>query len=584
MEIAFALLIMLSVYVAPAIALRPRLIADPAAAAAIPFVGIIAVFLVQSALVLSGLYASPGARLVVIVVAAIAAARLFASRRELAASWAWTRRDAYALGVALALGAYVFLRILENGFNQHDEIYSWNLWALQQAAGTPPDFTYTAAPYPQLFPKLLSFKYLLMGSTAAQLPVKASLVISSIALFYLLGAPGRARDDRMIFAQAAMGLFLMKVAGFDSILDDGMPDTMMTAAIVASIFFYVGYEESGKREALVVSALCASVAVLLKQPAIIWAAFALPVLFAVGAWRGRGRWRDAWLALLPAFVFFIWTLTEGRAFHANDGVVAMSMEGRSIVEQLIFTLREWVIGQPALPALALFAAVVAWRKGTGRAILALYAAPAAISWLIVASYDVRAGAPAIAAAALVAALGGYGMTAFAGPARLVALKTLERRGALFGLVAAMIFAGAYELHLYARDNPAWRFGETQTNNLIVVFADDAPIVSAAIDEPGAVVWTPTPYVYGLFYDRAALMRPQAKTYTPASLLAELRDAQPDFVDDGGVISFGPAGPALASLARACPDLFDRVAGPATRYKITLYRVDRRALASSACAP
>ena len=61
-------------------------------------------------------------------------------------------------------------RLGTSSFEDHDEIYSWNMWGVQHALGEQHDLFYTVAPYPQTFSYLIAWSYQLLGSIDLQTP------------------------------------------------------------------------------------------------------------------------------------------------------------------------------------------------------------------------------------------------------------------------------------------------------------------------------------------------------------------------------------------------------------------------------
>ncbi|MHA7872797.1 MAG: hypothetical protein ACX939_10640, partial [Hyphococcus sp.] len=355
MYILQILLVIAAVYLAPALAVAPRLAFDARTALAIPFVSVLLVFLASSVLMMLGVYAPVLVRILsaaAIVAAAVRVARL---RRAAPQNDGWGADDRGALAVALALGCYVLLRLIEGGFDENDEIYSWNLWAIQHFLGEPVDFSYTQSPYPQLFPKILSYAYMLLGTIEAQTAVKTALVIFPASIFFAIGLAARGGgDQRFLIGQAILGLILIKGARLDSIFDNGMPDSLMTAGVAASMLFVFLYQErSTARHWLWLAAACAAVAALAKQPALVWALVGLPALLAAGAVRSRTPWSGLWIGFLPAAASIVWMLTEGRDFQENEGVLTRSQADRGPAEQLLHAMNEWFVGEPVI--LILFA-------------------------------------------------------------------------------------------------------------------------------------------------------------------------------------------------------------------------------------
>ena len=580
-------LVLVAVYIAPALAVRPQLAFDARTAAAIPFISVFLVFIASSALIRFDLYAPPIVQALSALAIVTAVVRVWRIKRAAKTGTGWTDFDRAAAAVALALGLYVGLRLIEGGFDENDEIYSWNMWAIQHYLGETIDYFYTQSPYPQLFPKLISYGYMLFGSFEAQTPVKTALVVFPVAIFFMIGLAAREdRSDRALFLQAALGLVLLLGAEFSRIFDNGMPDTMMTAAILSSmLFLFLHQEDKGRGEFLILSACSAIVAALSKQPGLIWALFSLPALLVYGAVRRRNPWRDLFVGLVPALCAVLWMMTEGRNFQENDGVLSRSLEDRDYLSQLAFSASEWFLETPVILALAAFALFAVLRNKRGGDALLLFTVPSLAAWFIYASYDIRAGAPAVASLALLAAYARFGLKPAKAP-QGAAVRRIRPRylliGALFAISAG---GGAYELNKYANRYDHYRIGHTSLSNLFDIFGADARLVYDQILRRDVSLWTPTNYVYGLFYGHTELIRPprEDEPYDAATLLRHIRAERPDYLTNSGGVPIGTGGAALDALAGTlCPDLFERIAGPDEQYGIAVYRLNKTLLDSGYC--
>ena len=583
------LLVLLAVYAVPALALWPQLALTARTAVAIPLISILVVFAAATVLPTLDAYSPATVRGLSAILVIAASLRLWRLFRVHSQKPSWTGADKAALAVALAYGAYVALRLLEGGFDENDEIYSWNMWAMQHFLGEAPDYAYTQSPYPQLFPKLLSYSYMLLGSPEAQTGVKTPIFIFPVCMFFAIGlAAGQTNDKRFAFAQAVLCLLLLKGVQLDSIFDNGMPDALLATAITISAFSLFLYQRDNQQKSyLIICTLTAALAALTKQPGLLWALFSLPVLLFVGAARKQNSWRALFIGLAPALCAIAWIITEGGGFHDNDGVVSRSFENRGAAQQLFFSSKKWFLNEPVILLLTAFSAFTAFRTKTGRALFVFFVVPSLIMWLLIASYDLRAGAPSIAILALIIAAAGYGLTeAFHQPSRFKLLyNPLYRRIAIAGLLIAMAGGGAIELLNYKKDHPSHQIGRTQLSNLYIAFGGDADLIYAKLRRDDVTIWTPTNYVYGLFYGYQRVIRPKygAQPYSPTQLMKQVRRAQPDYLTDGGTAPFGIGGATLTLLAtQLCPEIFRKISGPHNQYQISVYALDKTALDAGAC--
>lgn len=584
-------LVLLFVYIVPALAVRPQFLLSPVSAAAIPFISILMVFAAVSGLKLVGLY-SPAA--VHFLTGCISLAAIFQVNRirpSLSRSHDWRRHDLYALAAACALGLYVLMRLLEGGFDEGDEMYSWNLWAIQHYLGLAPDYHYTQAPYPQLFPKLLSYSYMLLGTIEAQTSVKTSLVVFPISIFFAIGLSARKaklHGGADLAMQAFLCLFLMKAIRLDGVFDNGMPDALAAAAVGASFLALHFYQQNNRRKVLLyVCASAAIVAALSKQSALLWALFSLPALLILGAVQNRNAWRDLIAAAPPVLFAIVWMLTEGRDFQANDGVLVRSMAERDLLSQLAYALNKWLFDDITVFLLIAWAAAATIRNRGRADALLFFALPSVVLWFLYAAYDLRAATPALTIIALAIASAGYGVRTMQKAGRAGARGERAFRPFLVSVLAFVSLTGGfYELRQYKNKLPRFQIGNTAYSNLFHVFEGDIDLIYNMIRTQNVKIWASTNHVYGLFYGYIDVIRPDytAPQYNERTLMNQIRQERPDFLTNGGTAFFGPGGKVLDRLAsQSCPDLFTKIAGPDNKFQITVYRLEKRLLDTGYCS-
>lgn len=168
MYLIYCLVLLLLVYLAPACALNPALLLSSRTAVAIPFVSIATVVVIQKALELTDRYSHELVLLVSLALLVIAVIRVFLLLRSLRPAsgmdageqrFDWPATHRVLLVLSCLFGLYWAAQLGTSGFDTDDEIYSWNLWAVQHYLGHDIDFYYTQSPYPQLFPILISWCY-----------------------------------------------------------------------------------------------------------------------------------------------------------------------------------------------------------------------------------------------------------------------------------------------------------------------------------------------------------------------------------------------------------------------------------------
>ena len=503
------------------------------------------------------------------------------------ANWGSFARLVFALNLALCIRFGVML--LLRGFDLDDEVYSWNMWAVQHFLGEPIDFSYTQAPYPQLFPKLLSYCYMLLGSVEPQTAVKTALIIFPFAILTAMGLASNRNEWKFLLLHLVLCLFVLRNVDLKHLFDDGMRDTMTAAAILASIYMLQLYRQRRDSiEYLWICLVCAIVAALAKQPGLVWALFSLPLLLAMDAFRRRDSWQSAALGLIPAMSAITWMLTEGRNFEDNTGVVSRSFAQRNILEQLWFSVDTYFIQEPAIAMLAVLAVISVFRAKRGRDILLLFVVPSLLSWFLFASYDMRAGAAALVVLGFLIAHGNYGLGDRA-RSSTVAIRPLAAKYQVALVVLILVFAlreAASTIEKQSSRDEGYTVGHSQRNNLVRLFGPEAQIVFDRVrNNEDARLWAPSHYVYGLFYGYSDVTRPASQkiAYTPKTLLEELRLENRNFATSSGDVPAGPGGQVLEQLAtEVCPQLFTRIAGPDNVFHIMVYEIDSQRLNADEC--
>lgn len=573
------------VYLAPALAVRPKSILNPVELSFIPIFSLFLIFVAQSILSLLNVYDPLVVQILTGAVFFIAAIRLHRVLHDPSETNHWGQSAKTIFLVCLALSIYIAGRLLEHGFDKNDEIYSWNMWAIQHYLGESVDYFYTQAPYPQFFPKILSYCYMVLGGIEHQAAVKTSLAILPLALFNLVGHAANTSDRRYLALLFVIAIYLLFALDFRSIFEVGMPDSLMAVAVTASVFYFLKYsQERPNALYLHYSVVCALVGLLSKQPGLLWGLFSLPALMLLGAIQKKFSWKQAGYSLLPLVSGAAWLLTEGQNFHENTGVTSRSLEDRSFAEQVLYSSKEWLLGEPALLLFLVLTVFVCFRKRQGVSIFVLFVVPSVVTWLIYAAYDLRAGVGALSVAALLIAYGNYG---FGKREQSIAsassnTKMVSLLSALYVLCIGAAVAGIVG---QKKNQDAYQIGNSDLNNLLMLFGEDAPDIYSRIStQEDTTLWAPTNYVYGVFYGRVHVIRPAYHSgYDAKALLEDLRTFEPDFVTDSGRVPFGPGGKALNMLVNtACPGLFNHIAGPDNKLQISFYEVNKGLLHGDAC--
>lgn len=581
MFIAYCLELLLLVYIAPALALYPKLILSSRTVVAIPFISIGIIAMVQGVLAATGSYSHlivTGFSVVLLLTAAARLTLMFKRRNALAFYWPETHR--LLLLFSLLLGIYWAAQLGSTSFDADDEIYSWNMWAIQHYQNDAIDYYYTGATYPQLFPILISYCYKLLGSVELQLPVKAMFAVFPIALWGAIAvAPKEASIANAIRSTVIMLLLFAALGNFFGV---GLADPLMAASLVVAIFLFMEYTASpDRRELLVFSVMCGAVALYTKQSGLIWALFSLPAIALIATWKRQLPPVTLVGAGVLLALGLIWVFGAGNGFQNNPGVVVASQEGRNTFEQLFFAIKKHCAEQPLVPLFLAAGVFSVLRMRRHRDILILFLLPALLAWLLYGAYSLRLGIHVVALSALLLAESNYPLPALLGGGDLPRVERFISRYALiFAIMVPLLIATAtiYQINknlkIYGDQFSPYIAGK---NSIAKFFGKNAEFVFKELyDRPDLLLWVPNNYIYGIFYSHTPMMRPDLKKtpqYDVVMLLEDIKLRRPNYLFDAGQwVDYSPASGLLRELAeQRCTYLFERVVGR-NKYGYVIYRL------------
>ena len=578
------------IFLTPALALRPQMLGNPWTAITVPFCSVLILTLIIMPIVelqLLGHIAVTACLYAIGLVGLIRTALYI--RHQWRISRDWHLDTVVALLLAFGFTIIIGGKLTLFGFDNNDEIYSWNKWAVDFYLNREISFQFTKWPYPLLFPRLLNLEYILNGSLEAQTAVKTALVVfpfcamSAIAL----GSAPQSRV-RVIIVVLLLALILF-ATNAKSIFDDGMSDTMAASAIVvSSIMLFerrrLGISDTGR---YFLTAVISCVAVLSKQPSLVWGMFTLPLLAIFPSLMGARKSRELLLLLIPAVVAGTWWLTEGSGFHQNEGPVARSMEDRDFIQQVLNSARLLLTEYIA------FSVLIAWmlfsvvRNGRGSSLFVLFVLPSLAFWLLFANYDLRAGLPALLVTGLIISLNDFGLKAESHSA------SLERKAHSYKIPVAvcviLILLSSIQVILDFRkvrkQYDGYQYGNIAMNNFFRIFGPDAAAIHQHIRTNNDVVlWTPSNYVYGLFYGYTEVHFPKySEGWDMKALVNELRDSNATHATTSGRLAYGPGGEVLERLVSGpCKKAFHKLNSTENRYNVSIYSIDRKVLESKPC--
>ena len=584
------LLLAAFVYVLPALAVFPRLMLSPKTVFGIPIVSVAVVYLIVTVLKALQLYNNQTVLVACLLVGGLAAVR--GRKTIIHHRFHWTRQDVWLWGFLIALMMPYFIKLGVEAFEQGDEIYSWNFWGLQHYFQEALDFSHTSATYPQLFPKLISFCYHVLGDIQLQCPTKAMLGMFPLAM---LGAWASMMMSltprRWVYFLITVG-YVVGGLKLEQFFNDGYADPIMTSALVVSMAFILMAFENRKplssKSLVLLGCVSAGVACFTKQPALMWLIAILPLLLIIQAYRLNQAWLGlAALGCVSLAVF--WLFTEGNQFYNNQGVVYLSFEGRGWFEQLIHVGNRYLIQKPLLLTLILGAGFVTRKHKIGRFIFWAFVVPQLLLWLMFGAYQLRLGQHVIAVSTLLLLVGLKHQPYPLLMMRKISHSLIQYRGAWLKGMATLSSVACVGLLAKAWyvDKPGVDFTQGGRVSLQRYFGSDSQKVYDTIyQDSQALLWVPTRYIYGIFYKHTQLTSPDYALYQPyneQALIDELRCKQPDYVFTvSPEVIDGVASQTLERVINKCPSAFEVFATPPNKYNYTTYRVNHETLAQDQC--
>ncbi len=577
MYVVYLLGLLILVYVTPALAAWPRLLLSSRTSVIIPFVSIAIVILLQKLLSLLGLF-SHGSVLLISGASLIIAIFRLKSLRKLPFDWPKPHRFIFALGLLIFL--YFASSLGTHSFDTHDEIYSWNMWAVQHYLGEKPDYYYTKSPYPQGFPILLAYAYKLLGNIELQLPVKASLAIFPFCLFIIIGLV-----SKNVFVNTVNYLVLLIVLfvlGLGVYFDDGLADPLMTSCLIASVYCFIMYKQQKQASFLWLSVVSGMVALYTKQPALIWALFAFPVLSIGNVLRKKLPSIVIVASTVLMLIALLWVYSEGKNFYDNSGVIKRSQNDRQVIGQLLYSGKRYLWGKPLLAALLIISLFSAVRSRQHLDLFLFLLIPSLALWFLFGAYSFRLGIHIVFLAALILAANDYASISSLKPYKIINLNFQNYKLAVYGLLTLLILFASLKNIEKAKEEYGEGFSlYLGSKNTIYKYFGDASgtVFSQLYLQPQKTIWAPSNYLYGIFYGHNPVIRPQYSEkgpplYSGEQLMSEIQRYQPDYLfDAGNYVAYGPASLILRALAIRC-NIFDKITLPPNRYNYTTYKLKK----------
>lgn len=479
---------------------------------------------------------------------------------------------------------YSAVRLATSVFSEDDEIYSWNLWAIQHFLGLAPDFHYTSAPYPQGFSLWIASVYGALGGFELQSLARLTIALSTLLYFAAMFHVCRlSRGASALAATVAMALLWFPI-GLRREFPVGLADPPMAALLMVSVALTIRYAADPQRWLpLAGAALAAIAAAYTKQAALIWGCFSFPLVMALGVWRLGWPRRAAIVGAVAAAACLLWPLVIGAGFENNQGVLTRSLGSRSLIEQLQFAAGEYLLGKPAFLLMLLLAVPLAMARPVLRWVCLLFLAPGLLSWFVWGAYDLRLGIHVVGVTGLLLVAGIDGVLP---PRQAPAPRPMPARwraaGAVAAVVATLALAGWRVVDIAGRDHVDLANGPRQAFR--AHFNSDGDALFSSIVAQQSRVWSTSNYAYGLVYGHTSVGRPDyaRQPFDRAELLRQLVGFRAQMVIDGGKVAFGPAAEVLRELLRACPGPFTALVLPPNRHDYAVHAVDIGKLEKGEC--
>lgn len=471
--------------------------------------------------------------------------------------------------------AVIAIRLASTSFAIHDEIYSWNMWAIQHALGYPADFSYTQAPYPQLLPYWMGSIYRALDDLRNQGTVRLFLSISFLIYFGTLLAATQRASQRTQWLGLIIVIIGLKGLKIENLFSLGLADPLMAATLLCSVACLVRYDENPTRpEWLIASVASAVAAAYTKQPALLWGIVSFPIvafIFVI-----RKKWPPmaiAWV-LIGSAICALWPLTEGLGFQHNAGVINKSMAERTWDAQILFASQKFLLKRPLLLILTLASAILSFRKAITGALWVLLILPTTLLWFLYGSYETRLGLHAIGLILLILLHSLPPIGQLKQSSVIASLRSCSLQGSIILAIAAIgiSYGVATQIHTYSE------FSDGVKMTIDRHYGENSQWVIQELLDKKTPLFTTSNYVYGVFYGHIPVSRPNYTTpYNATQLIQDIDISHAKYIVETDQYAFGPASKILKDLVSQCPNAFSSAATSVPEYNFTIYKINRNQL-------
>ncbi len=579
------IVLFLSVYITPALAFFPTLIRQPHTLISIPIISSLIVVILVSLLLplkLFNHYVVVGLSVLFVCVAIVRSKNIIQFKFN---------NTSKLLLFNLLLMLPFFVKLGTHSFDQGDEIYSWNFWAIQHYLSLPPDFTHTGAPYPQFLPKLLAYQYQLLGSIDYQLPIKCLLGVFSFTLLNTLAVAYGHRDVASKIKYGILILWIVFGIGLQHFFNDGYADPIMCASLVLSVYYAWLAYKNNKNKYWLLAIATGLVSAYAKQPGLLWLGFVLPAGYVLFSYSHciKNKLKSGLFILATSGMALLWAFTEGMQFQNNGGVIGASLKNRDILGHLNYLAEFYFIQQPLLGLFLLFSVVgliiyfiKAKKHKLKNFILFIFSfliLPYLLLWFTFGAYQLRLGQHVIALLSLLIILSGYRIL-IPFPVLLPNFVFLSNK--IFKTNTKIIFLAlttvsvlgslmiGYKQEYKVMKGIGWHDGGLRT--LQFYFPDAQKIIADELyKKTNITVWVPTRYLYGIFYSHTNVVMPEQYNWGVQDLIK----AKPDYIITAAEEVTGIVWvERLQGIIQGCPLGFIALNSGQNRFKYVAYRVNK----------
>lgn len=474
----------------------------------------------------------------------------------------------------IVLFSIIAIRLTSSSFSQDDEIYSWNMWAIQHYHGDVATFQFTKVAYPQLFSYWIASLYHAMGAVVMHSIPRFFLAIPSLILGISMIGTSRSHTWSTAIVSVLTLCWVMMPW-----YTKGLADPLMTSALALSASLLIAYSyDTQNLLKLILALICGVIAAATKQAGLLWSCFSLPIIVIFGCWFYKWPKISLGFVVITFAIALIWPLWIAPNFIDNQGVISASIGNRTYAQQIVFAAEKHLL----VLIFILASAIASWRQSFLRLLTLVAIAPMLIAWLLFGAYSRRLGLHVLALSGViwVSALL-VKCPLIESTAENVALKFKNWYSNIFLSVCLIII---YFIILYCGVHVvAKRHGtdlsDGAKSTLLIQFGMDSKTVIESILSLKPRIWTTSNYSFGPFYGRVPVGFPNYanSSFSIQTIKDELIKFRADYAVYSGVVPHGPASDLLKALADSSPTALIPILKYPTKYGFILYKVNMERL-------